>query len=284
MRKINLGDQSPWARGLLRALALKKAGLDFVYFIHDLDMPWLNVGSHEVKIVRTNKWPSYCSIKSIRVGSYPSSLNLEKLSPPSSFAYLSGGRSPETIRSISSSSKVIKLFKEMLEEEISFYERLADKDLSGLREILNQSPDIINFAKRIGAQLGIEVMTISDFFSVSEHQGFSLDPSEMWAIDDNFRRYSAESVKNIKLAFCIPKGKALPRVLSDMGYDVAATNLPYGGHQVSITFEWNWSLPLDLDEFWQRYPTALAYLSIGAEEMKATISTNEWKKEVNLIG
>lgn len=290
MKKIFLGDQSPWGRGLLRALALRKVSLDYVYVIHDLDSPWVNVGSHEIRIVRTNKWPPYSSIKSIRVGSYTPEGKagflcdsiFKQQNPPKGFAYLAGGLSPETIRSVSSSREVISLFKEMLEEELSFYDRLTCGGAAELKEILDHSSDILEFSRRVGSLLGIEVMKISDFFR--EHQDFTrhYPKSLMWAIDKEYRRWPAD--KKPEAEFYIPKGKLLPQVLSDdMGYDVAATNLPYyKGNQVSISFKWDWSL-IPLDKFWTSYPTALSCLAVGATEIKAFISIEgEGEKEVDL--
>lgn len=295
--KVFLGDQSPWGRGLLRALALKQAGIDFIYVIHDLDAPWVNVGSHEIRIVRTNKWPPYSSIKSIRVGSYTPEGKpgfsddsiFKQQNPPKGFAYLAGGSSPETIRSVSSSSsrEVISLFKEMLEEELSFYDRLTCGGAAELKEILDHSSDILEFSRRVGSLLGIEVMKISDFFR--EHQDFTrhypqYPKSLMWAIDKEYRRWPAD--KKPEAEFYIPKGKLLPQVLHDMGYSVAATNLPYyRGNQVSISFKWDWGLRfwIPLDEYWKSYPTALSCLAVGAAEIKAFISIEgEGEKEVDL--
>ncbi|MCS7201107.1 MAG: hypothetical protein NZ822_03100 [Patescibacteria group bacterium] len=306
MAKVFLGDQSPWGRGLLRALALQRAGVDFCYAIHDLDCPWVGVGSHKIFIKRTNVWPAYASIKSIRVGSYTSQGEIgfdalkifHRLRPPSGFAYLAGPSNvPTTILSVSASSfskDFMSCFREMLKEEIDFYHRLGGSwhNFFELSQILKETTSPIDFSYRVAHLIGLDtnkIIRLSDFFR--EHQDFLILRSlegvrleDLWALDEVGNRFPAH--KRQDLNFLFPKGKLLPRVLLSLGYHVGATNLPYSDYQVEISLKWRWALDfiMPLKEFWRSYPTALACLIISpaAGELKAEIKFPDKTVEVVL--
>ena len=59
--RIILGDQSPWAGGMLRWYAASQAlDNEICYFIQDVDVPWVQCGSPDLRILRG--WFSYYSM------------------------------------------------------------------------------------------------------------------------------------------------------------------------------------------------------------------------------
>lgn len=277
-KRVFLGDQSPWGRGILRALVLKMLNIRHEYFIHDLDCPWVGTGNYEIKVTRKNKWPEYSSLKSIRVGSwtpqnesgFEPDEKFKKANPIGGFAYLTGpSGSHETILSFFSKHRQeFSLFKEMIREELEWYGRIGG-DTSSLINILDESISPINFAQRIGQVLGIEVNLISDFFKQHQSEILSCVPKDnLWVIDERGRRYErnpGEDCPGPKEAhYYAPKGKFLPLLIERLGFAVGATNLPYAHHEIKIEISW-YEAPLQFRDFWFSYPTALSFLALGGK-------------------
>jgi len=276
--KVFLGDQSPWGRGLLRARELKKRGIEFTYVWQDLDVPWVQSGSHSISI--TNGFPSYCSIKSVRVGSFTpdkrpglQDINFfNKSKPPAGMSYLTGPKTELTIRAVDGTQEFMKVFKKMMVDELEWYWRIIGQSVGSDLKKMNE--EAMNMVKKAGSvwefigwladALGIEVERLSYLMAEDEIQRVIKEvvpENEIWSIDEEWRRFKGKAGR---ILYC--GGKYLPLVIERAGWILGATNLPYYDAPLKVVF-YNYRIPglPELEAFWQGYPTSMSILCLGGE-------------------
>ncbi len=231
--RIILGDQSPWAGGLLRWKAIHQLlGKNALYAIQDVDTPWVQQGRRPIRSAQG--WAPYFSLAS----KYPWTLSapeaemprvLDSLGAPRGLRYLLGPSTNETLGSLSRqglSSVYTDHLAAMLSAEKEWAEGLADQ--VGLRPLaLDDWPkgDCHAITRTFAMMLNLgPVRHFSDLYRSGELQQTNAFPTEMyWHLDSHGRREESGSSGTMKF----PRGMALPLELAANGYILACTSLPY---------------------------------------------------------
>ena len=293
-KMVFLADQSPWARGLVRALALKNLNIDFIYCWHDLDAPWVTTGSHKLSITNGfGAYASYASIKSVRVGSWTPQRKpgiqdvrlFNKAKPPSGMAYLTGPKTSYTILGIDGNEEFVNIFKRMLSDELDWYGRvcnvlgLGSNNVEKLKKILEKCRTMWEFIEWVAKAFNIEVHRLSELIrqeSVQDIIKKEIPKEGLWIIiEGEGRRFSATEISDVRGEFWYcPKGKWLPLLIERLEYVLGGTAIPYYDAKVKISFS-GYKIPgVEFEEYWQKYPTALSILCLGGE-YDVTIEWNE---------
>ena len=227
---ICLGDQSPWAGGLLRLAAMREYTDNLIYFFHDGDAPWVSGNSPEPRIIQG--WPkeSYFSLATRHPWSLAiPNLTLEaprtSLGTPMGLSRLVGGPTQQMIFGMRDSSPLVDLVSDLLHQEISWAERLGDwLGIDGRCE-LPESGSVLEIAESLNTT-DIPVKSFVELFlNEKPLTKKDLPSSYFWEIDFNEGTRKACSSSNGRPV--IPKGIALPLEIAARGWALGCTHLGY---------------------------------------------------------
>ena len=296
--KTILGDQSPWNGGLLRAQALQKSGIDFMYQHHDADLPGVVMGS-PTGVSRGN--PPYFSLAcrlplglSKPTPKQESVINVcrASLHPLVYLQYM--GR--QTIRGIGHkiSDQVARMFK-------------SERDhLSAISGVVLPEIRSIEEAFKLHAG-GIVIGSVIDMFHETPPLLLNrLDPTNFWGIDQDMNRmpYSPRSDWHAT----IPRGSAMLLEFAVRGLRFGLSNCPYQsevvrlrdrclrgtqisvlkigfhwdadflGEQTAIGKAWRKKRQPDFSEvirYWSSRPTSMGVLAFG-NNVRHSLEECEW--------
>jgi hypothetical protein len=269
--KTILGDQSPWNGGLLRAQALRNAGHDVTYQIHDADTVGVSNDNMEGARVRFGNPPYYALASRLPLGSVglgigfddsklqavlqscrtanPGALQRASVHP---VAYVQS-RIPLTIRGGMSSPDVRDVVKILFEIERCHLSLITGK--VDLPQVSTIGEALLRFGE------GITPSSITEMFHDAPPLLLdSLDENCFWGIDQEYQRLPYTADRSDWYAV-VPKAYPLILELSLRGYAIAYTNCAYKGavmklrdqkakgHKINalqVLFDWQHDL-LDLD-------------------------------------
>lgn len=233
---ILLGDQSPWAGGLVRWLALKKLGIhEIVYCQQDADTPWKQEGDR-VKVRVKRGWPHYWSL-ACRYPFSPSIPGLtlphirDTVKAPSGLQYLQGGNTARTIaaENTSPNGAVNGMLIDMLREEKQWAATVARfiGSTDGSRiEISARTPLEIAQTLADALMLG-KVESLVELFGDSPPKTVGeLPPQCFWSIDEDGIREEYQGFARPRDRI-VPKGIALPLEVAARGWQLGFSSLGY---------------------------------------------------------
>ncbi len=227
---ICMGDQSPWAGGMLRLSAMREYTSNLIYFFHDGDAPWVPGSIPEPRV--EYGWPknSYFSLATRHPWSLVTpdiSLNGPRASfnSPKGLSRLVGAGTQRMIYGLSSSPQLMKLVTLMLKEEKDWAERLGDwlgvkKDYE-----LPECEDVLELAENLN-QTDIPIRSFVDLFRdkpplIKE----GLPERYFWEID--FNEGTRKPCQGLNGKDVIPKGVALPLEIAARGWALGCTHIGY---------------------------------------------------------
>ncbi|MFP4022753.1 MAG: hypothetical protein ACLFTS_02815 [Candidatus Paceibacterota bacterium] len=271
---ICLGDQSPWAGGLLRLAAMREYTSDLKYFIHDGDAPWVAGNYDTPRVVKGWPKPSYFSLATRHPWSLATpDVSLEapqaSLKTPKGLSRLVGKTTKRTIFGMVNDPQLLELVKEILCEELAWSERLGDWLGVGGRYEIPKNGNLLELAEDLNPT-DIPVKSFVELFRESLPLVYKeLPKSYFWEIkpDDGTRMPCAGLNGNI----VIPKGKALPLELAARGWALACTCLGYLDDVVALRDGYFPGLPIKIyyiDFDWKIEPDPVNFLLESFKEKK----------------
>lgn len=242
---IILGDQSPWAGGLIRLASVLRNFDSVQYFVQDVDAPWLQDGDNKVSIKRG--WPDYWAlatrhpfspeVKGVAIHSMRDSLH-----SPRGLSYLAGPRTDHTIVFEANNAQVNEATRQILLEEIGWATRVADwiGNTEGVRrgQAMQEQVERLEthgpgtFAAEIARWQGLNDRMLGSFVDMykdcAPRLTGQLPDSYYWIVDSEGRRkhYHRRTALNAHETI-VPKGIALPLEMSARGWVLGYTALGY---------------------------------------------------------
>lgn len=227
---ICMGDQSPWAGGLLRLSAMREHTKSLIYFLHDGDAPWVASSSPKLRV--EHGWPkdSYFSLAT----RHPWSLVTPDISlhglrtsfnSPEGLSRLVGAGTQRMICGLSSSPQLIKMVFSLLKEEKDWADRLGD--WLGIKNDyeLPECENILDLAERLN-RTDIPIGSFVDLFrDESPLIKEELPERYFWEVD--FKEGTRKPCEELNGKDVIPKGLALPLEIAARGWALGCTHIGY---------------------------------------------------------
>ena len=248
---VCMGDQSPWAGGLLRLEVMRKQNIQSVYFIQDVDVPWVSVGCLRPKISYGWPKPLYFSLATRN----PWSLDTPEVSlrapesslkTPKGLSRLVGGSTAQTILGMRNSRELMDLVLKMLDEEKEWAKRVSE--LIGTPKKENQEFDlhecrsIVEIVEKMNPT-DIPVRSFVEMFADSKPLIFGNVPREhFWEVDKHGVRNVCTTCSNGKLI--VPKGEVLILELASRGWAMGCTGMGYLKKSIDLRDRYLPGLPI----------------------------------------
>lgn len=261
--KVVLGDQSPWAGGLLRYKVLKAVANDVEYNFQDADSPWRQDGISYIKLKRgwvdywslANRHPLSFSTPTARMDSIRQSMG-----SPDGLSYIAGPKTHKTLKSEINNTKLVDLTKEMLMEEATWATKVADwiGNSNGvykgqqIQEVIKGNStsikDILTFVANCDGLSADEILNFSDKFKFNTSNLTDYLPKNYyWNIDSGGNRHEFVNTNNkSESRNILPKGRALPLEICARGDTLAFTGLSYLDQVIDLRDRYIPSLKLKL--------------------------------------
>ena len=243
-----LGDQSPWAGGLLRAsVVASELNGNIKYFLQDLDTPWFET-SERVKIKQgwNNYWSLACRYPwSFCVPGQAINDILNTTRSPRGLGYLIGPRTNSTIYSHNTDRTIGQMLQDLLTREISWADQIltwAEKQSESVIDLpeynIRELSEYFANLSKVGTVKGF-----FDFFQSSPPLTYSeLPESEFWHCNTSGLRYSQSGPST----FPVPKAKALILEIAARGWILGCTHIPYLEKVLELKKQYLPGLPLRL--------------------------------------
>jgi len=281
-RRITLGDQSPWAGGLLRLKVASQTYGNVDYFLQDADAPWIQSNiSRDVSLKRG--WPNYWSFAcrqpfSLETPTTRVDNMRQSLGSPKGLTYLIGPKTTQTIASESNNIKVNQLVKEMLLEEIRWSTKISEwlGNTDGAKKgrlleeaVLTLNGNLTENLTQLSKWSGLISSPTSfiDSFSKQPPQLVDIVPkSYYWVINNDGKRSElSEGNRLSHNGVVVPKGRALPLEVAARGEVLGFTGLSYLDGVIGLRnkyvpdltlrlaqIEFNWELDPDpIEAMWE---------------------------------
>jgi hypothetical protein len=289
--KTILGDQSPWNGGLLRAHALQKSGIDYIYQHHDADLPGVVTGA-PTGVSRGN--PPYFSL-ACRL---PMSLHKSTATQQSVIDACRSDGCRASVHPVAyvqyKGMRTIKGSIHEVSDEIRQMFRFEREHLSSIRGTAVPEISSIDEAFKLHAQ-GVTINSVMDMFRATPPLLLDrLDKAHFWGINENLNRvpYFPRSDWHA----IIPRGPAMLLEFAVRGLRFGVSNCPYEndvirlrdtslkGTQINvlkIKFSWDadflgehtsigkiWRKKgqpdfSDVIEYWSKRPTSMGVRAFG---------------------
>lgn len=226
---ICMGDQSPWAGGLLRLAAMREHTSNLLYYFHDGDAPWVIGNSPEPRIAKGFPKNSYFSLATRHPWSMVTpDVSLEaprtSLKTPMGLSRLVGGYTQRMIFGMRKSPQLVQLVSELLSEELRWAENLSDWLGMHNRYDMPECDDVLDIAEAFN-QTDIPVRSFVELFRDSEPLVKKyLPPSYFWEID--LKKGTRKPCHSFDKPV-MPKGKAVPLEIAARGWSLGCTHLGY---------------------------------------------------------
>lgn len=282
-KSIILGDQSPWAGGLVRMEVIEGLLGSTTYHIQDADTPWKTDGYSRVLIRRgwsdywslANRYPFSFSIPNTRVDNMRQSLG-----SPDGLAYLIGPKTSATIMSEFNNRSVGLLVNQMLREEAEWATKVAEwmsepdaiargKQIQKLFEEDKSLKDVLSSVMSLSISHSHDTSSFIESFREKPVQLVGAIPiNNYWVIDKDGRRRELDTKTVLNNGeVLLPKGKAVPLEISARGDVLGFTGLSYldgvigmrdkfvpGLKLKFVEIKFNWQLnPNPLEAMWEAF-------------------------------
>ncbi|MDP2629439.1 MAG: hypothetical protein Q8P45_01925 [Candidatus Harrisonbacteria bacterium] len=231
-----LGDQSPWAGGLLRWFILRRIfpKAQIHYHLHDSDTPFAVPAPSPRK---KRGWVPYWAIAArncfaLDIPGYRIDPVMDSMQSQSGLSYLAGPSNFEVIGALEEGSQVVELTASLLQDSQDWLSRLCN--FCGQREAerfeIESRAGVLGIVQSLAKQAhlpGEEIGTTLEIFAGSPPLLWgTLPPEYFWKISDG-RRSSADKLSSMKDGILVPKGVALLLEFSARGWRVAQTACAY---------------------------------------------------------
>lgn len=227
---ICMGDQSPWAGGMLRLYAMRKHTSNLKYFFHDGDAPWVFSSLPEPRVEQG--WPksSYFSLATRHPWSLVTpDISLHgpraSLKSPKGLSRLVGRGTQSMIYGMNSSPQLIKLICDFLNEEKEWADRLGD--CLGVKNDyeLPKCETVLDLAENLN-RTDIPIQSFVDLFRYRQPLiKEDLPERYFWEID--FEEGTRKPCRELNGKDVIPKGVALPLEIAARGWALGCTHIGY---------------------------------------------------------
>jgi hypothetical protein len=224
-----LGDQAPWAGGLLRAWVARTAlQIHPDYYLQDLDTPWCATSE---RLAIKNGWNHYWSLACRYPWSFSvpgASVNdvLNTTQSPHGLAYLVGPKTDTTIYSQNACPLLGRLVPALLQREVTWAGRIAQwSGLTPPQDLCWPAENIRRLAHACAEIVGIEsVQSFFELFRASPPWLYAHLPDHLfWHVTPTGTRLHAYAPR----AFPVPRGRTLILEIAARGWVLGCTHLPY---------------------------------------------------------
>lgn len=228
-RPVVLGDQSPWAGGLLRAQALQQHGIAARYFWQDLDAPWVETAE---KPAICHSWPPYWSLAC----RYPFSASmpdwqcadiLNLSGSPAGLGWLSGPHQQLSLAAVAQQARhpALSLLQKLLQAELDWAQQLAQWRATPYDKIsLPPHSTLWQLVQSLCHASGVAVAPFSQLFAAEKPLLYHDLPAEcFWHLDADGKRHPAPCAGS----YPVPRALALVLECAARGWVLACTRLPY---------------------------------------------------------